>query len=65
MLLVLALMSGLLPTFVRIGRVVAAHPDGAEQLSEEARALFARVRPGVFLMRSAALFALLLAVFRP
>jgi uncharacterized membrane protein len=65
MLLVLAIMGALFPTFLRIGRLVAAHPEDARALSDEARGLFARVRPYVLVMRAAALLALLLAVFRP
>jgi uncharacterized membrane protein len=65
MVLVLAILGALLPTFARMGRAVAAHPGGARELSDEARALFRRVRPYVLLMRAAALLALLLAVFRP
>jgi hypothetical protein len=65
MLVVLGILGALLPKFLRMGRVVAAHPEGAGQLSQEARALFERVRPYVLLMRMAALLALVLAVFRP
>jgi hypothetical protein len=65
MLLVLGILGTLLPTFVRMGRVVAAHPAGAAQLSEEARLLFQRARPYVLLMRAAGLLALAFAVFRP
>ena len=65
MLLVLLIMGGLLPRFLRMGRVVGAHPVGAIGLSGEARALFTGVRPYILLMRAAALLALLLAVFRP
>ena len=59
------ILAALLPTFLRMGRVVAAHPEGAAELSEEARDLFQRVRPYVLLMRTAALLALVFAVFRP
>jgi hypothetical protein len=65
MLLVLGILAWLLPTFARMGRAVAAHSDGAGELSDEARALFRRVRPYVLAMRGAALLALVLAVFRP
>jgi uncharacterized membrane protein len=65
MLVVLGILGALLPTFVRMGRLVAAHPEGAGQLSHEVRALFDRARPYVLVMRVAALLAVLLAVFRP
>jgi hypothetical protein len=65
MLLVLAVLGCLMPTFIRMSHVVSALPEGAEQLSDEARSLFSRARPWVLVMRSAALVAVLLAVFRP
>jgi hypothetical protein len=65
MLLVLGILAALVPTFLRMGHLVSAHAEGAAELSAEARALFARVRPNVLLMRAAALMALLLGTFRP
>ncbi|MFI5317211.1 MAG: hypothetical protein ACHQ6T_16035 [Myxococcota bacterium] len=65
MLLILGILAWLLPIFARMGRAVAAHPAGASELSDEARALFRRVRPHILVIRGAALLALVLAVFKP
>ena len=65
MLFVLGIPAALLPALLRMGCVGAAHPEGAAELSEGARDLFQRVRPYVLLMRTAALRALVFAVFRP
>ncbi len=65
MRLVLILVGALLPSFIRLGRVVGALLDGASELPEEGRRLFARVEPWVLVMRAAGLLAVILAVFRP
>jgi len=65
MAVVLAVLFGLFPSFARMSRAVRALPPGAAELSADARAALARVRPWVLVMRACALAALLLAVFRP
>jgi hypothetical protein len=65
MLLVLAILGAVLPTFVRLGRAVAVVPESAQQLSDEARRLLERGRPYILVMRIAALLAVVLAVYRP
>ena len=65
MLVVLGCLAAVFPTFARMGRAVASLPESATELGDEARALFARAEPYILVMRTAALLAVVLAVFRP
>jgi len=65
MAVVLVVLGGLFPSFAKLARLVAALPSDAPELSDEARAVLARVRPWLLLIRTCAFAALLLAVFRP
>jgi uncharacterized membrane protein len=65
MLVVLIALAAVMPIFARLGRAVGAVPAGAAELSDEARALFARTKPYIRVMRGCAFAALFLAVFRP
>ena len=65
MAVALVVLFGLFPSFARLSSVVRALPPGASELSADARAALARVRPWVLALRACALVALVLAVFRP
>lgn len=65
MLLILAGMVYMIPTFMATAKVTSALTDSGGELLEQARALMAKVDRHVVPMRIGALVALVLAIWRP
>lgn len=64
MLAVLIIFAGVVPPFIRIGKIIEALPDDAERLPEEGGLLFDKVEPWVLAMRVMGAIAVVLAVFK-
>jgi hypothetical protein len=65
MLIVVAIVIFILPTAMRLNAAIQNLPPGPGPASEDVRALYGKLEPWYWVMRILAVFAVLLAVWRP